>query len=71
MAVNTRRRRRRIAAVTTLLLAGAALGACRQEEQGRFDLEHLNKGTYQGAPDTPLDNETLEDLRGRMSIQAG
>ncbi len=45
------------------------LGACRQEEQNRT--LNLEKGTYQGAEDTPLAEEERQILRQRARNQRG
>lgn len=54
-----------------LLVVGAvamlALGACREEEQDRILL--FEKGTYLGAPDTPLGDDSSATLRQRASGQ--
>ncbi len=56
-----------------LCLAGAvavtALGACREEEQGR--LRNFDPGVYKGQEDTPLDSAVIDDLRERARRQAG
>ena len=45
------------------------LGACREEEQNRT--LNLEKGTYQGAVDTPLAEEERQVLRQRARNQRG
>ncbi len=49
------------------LVVVVALGACREEEQGR-SLAY-EKGTYQGAVDQGLDPATREALRHRIRNQ--
>lgn len=46
-----------------LAAAMAVLSGCNEEEQGR--ILYQEKGVYQGAEDTGLDDETREDLRER------
>jgi hypothetical protein len=48
-------------------LAVLGLAACREGEVGRP--LSLEKGTYKGAPDTPLDAATVEALRARTAGQ--
>jgi len=43
------------------------LSACRDEEQGRS--LHYEKGTYQGAADTSLDQDTVSKLQQRVNNQ--
>jgi len=52
-------------------LAGlaAALGGCRESEQGR-PLFH-KPGVYSGQPDEKLNKHQLEDLRARAHKMAG
>lgn len=56
----------------TLVLLGAtalAATACKESEQDRVLIHE--KGVYQGEADTPLKEETLDDLRQRARNQAG
>lgn len=57
-------------AACLIATSALALSACREEEQGKFSIEQLEKGTYQGEPDTPLKEETLEELRFRVRNQS-
>jgi hypothetical protein len=52
-----------------LVIAGFGLSACDESEQGR--IVRLEKGTYLGEPDTPLSEETRQELRMRTRLQAG
>jgi len=63
----TRRSAVRGAGLLAVGLLLAALGACREEEQGR-EL-HFQKGTYKGQADTPLGEEAANNLRRRASHQ--
>jgi hypothetical protein len=49
------------------IAVAAGLSACRESEVGR-PLTY-EKGTYQGQPDTPLDEETRRALDARMAGQ--
>lgn len=51
-----------------LILAGL-VAACDETEQGR-PLQY-EKGVYQGAPDTSLTQEQLNELRQRSRLQSG
>lgn len=50
-------------AFAVIIASGVTLSACREEEQGR-PLE-FQKGTYGGAPDTQITEETRRKLRAR------
>lgn len=58
-------RRRLLLAVTAVSIL--ALGACREEEQGRVLMQE--KGVYQGQSDEPLTEEQLRELRFRTNHQ--
>lgn len=49
--------------LTVLAVSGVAVSACKKEEQGRP--LSFTKGTYGGAPDTALSEETRRALRAR------
>ena len=49
------------------LTAALALSGCREAEMGRPI--SLEKGTYQGKPDQPLDAATVKALRQRTAGQ--
>ena len=51
----------------SLSLAGLSLAACDEDEQGR--IMRYEKGTYLGAPDTPLTPEQIDELRHRATLQ--
>ncbi len=53
--------------VCWLLFMGAALGGCREGEQGR--IMSYQKGTYLGPTQAPLSEETREALRQRIRFQ--
>lgn len=57
--------------LTAAVLSAAALviSACNEQEQGRV-LYH-EKGVYQGEPDTPLKEDTVDALQQRALNQAG
>lgn len=57
--------------LTPVLLAATAFGlaACEEEEQNRV-LYH-EPGVYQGQKDTPISDETFDELRRRALRQAG
>ena len=62
-------RNMRIALCLAAAAAVTALGACREEEQGR--LRDFDPGVYKGQEDTPLDSAVIDDLRERARRQAG
>lgn len=51
--------------LTVLAVSGVAVSACKKEEQGRP--LSFTKGTYGGAPDTALSEETRRALRARVN----
>ncbi len=53
--------------VSLTLAAAVALSACREAETNRPI--SLEKGTYQGTPDTPLSAATVKALRARTAEQ--
>ncbi len=61
---------RTLSVVACFLAAGVSLTACREGEQGRpIDFE---KGMYPGGePSTPIAEESLRDLRGRLKQGQG
>ncbi len=52
-----------------LLVLVAALGGCREEEQGRILI--FDKGNYAGKPDTPRSADAKLAQRERMRRQSG
>ncbi len=52
-----------------LLVIGLALGACREDEQGR--VVWFEKGVYLGNPDTPISADTRRALNARSQYQNG
>ena len=59
----------RLASILILAGLAAALGGCRESEQGR-PLFH-KPGVYSGQPDEKLNKHQLEDLRARAHKMAG
>lgn len=57
--------------LTLAVLAGTvmAMTACQEEEQDR--VLYQIKGVYQGEPDSPLQDDTVDELRQRALRQAG
>ena len=49
--------------LTVFAVSGVAVSACKKEEQGRP--LSFTKGTYGGAPDSALSEETRRALRAR------
>lgn len=47
----------------------ATLGACDEDEQGR--ILNYDQGVYKGQTDTPIDDETREELRQRARRLVG
>jgi hypothetical protein len=56
-------------AAACLLLTGITLSGCDPEEQDR--VLSFEKGIYHGTPDTPLTQQTAEDLRFRAKKLGG
>ena len=56
-----------IVTLACLVAAGASLGACREDEQGRVLL--FEKGVYLGKADTPITEEARRNLRTRALRQ--
>lgn len=52
-----------------VLVLLAALGGCREEEQGRVLI--YNKGDYAGKPDTPRTADAIRAQRQRVRMQSG
>ncbi len=65
----SRKRRGLFHAMGGLLVLAAALGGCREEEQGRILI--FNKGDYAGKPDTPRSAEAVLAQRDRVRRQSG
>ena len=56
-------------ATVALVVAAFTLSACEEDEQDR--VLRYQKGTYLGQQDQPLDEGTLNELRGRARNQEG
>ncbi|MFQ5763836.1 MAG: hypothetical protein ACE5GT_02815 [Rhodospirillales bacterium] len=50
-----------------VVAAGASLGACREDEQGRVLI--YEKGVYLGKPDTPISGDARRALSARIQQQ--
>lgn len=61
------RSRKLFALVGVVLLAPLALGACREDDQGR--ILRYKKGVYLGQPDSKLTDELEQKLRERAQYQ--
>ncbi|RDD62879.1 hypothetical protein [Ferruginivarius sediminum] len=59
----------RLLTAVALSAAMLAIAGCNEQEQGRV-LYH-DKGVYQGEPDSPLADETVDTLRQRALNQRG
>ena len=57
-----------ILALGCVVAAGASLGACREDEQGRVLI--YEKGVYLGKPDTPVSEDARRALLARIQHQS-